>query len=127
MKLGSVTPILRVFDEAKAREFYVDYLGFTADWEHRFGPGMPLYLQVSRGDCVLHLSEHHGDCCPGAALRIEVDDVDGLHVELAAKHYGYARPGIENTPWETRELSVKDPFGNRLTFVHSTAKENHET
>ena len=119
MKLGSVTPILRIFDEAKAREFYVDYLGFTVDWDHRFGPGMPLYLQVSRGDCVLHLSEHHGDCCPGAALRIEVDDVDALHAELAAKRYAYARPAIEDTPWETRELSVKDPFGNRLTFSGS--------
>ncbi|EKU83497.1 putative glyoxalase superfamily protein PhnB [Massilia sp. UYP32] len=117
MKLGSVTPILRIFDEARAREFYVDYLGFTVDWDHRFGPGMPLYLQVSRGDCVLHLSEHHGDCCPGAALRIEVDDIDDLHAELAAKQYGYARPAIEDTPWETRELSVKDPFGNRLTFA----------
>lgn len=42
MKLGSVTPILRIFDEAKAREFYIDYLGFTVDWDHRFGPGMPL-------------------------------------------------------------------------------------
>ena len=31
MKLGNVTPILRIFDEAKAREFYVDYLGFTVD------------------------------------------------------------------------------------------------
>ena len=75
-----------------------------------------LYLQVSRGDCTLHLSEHHGDCCPGAALRIEVDDIDGLHAELTARQYGYARPAIEDTPWETRELSVKDPFGNRLTF-----------
>ena len=117
MKLGSVTPILRIFDEAKAREFYADYLGFTVDWDHRFGPGMPLYLQVARGDCVLHLSEHHGDCCPGAALRIAVDDIDGLHAELSGKQYAYARPGIEDTPWETRELSVRDPFGNRLTFV----------
>lgn len=116
MKLGSVTPILRIFDEAKARQFYVDYLGFTVDWEHRFGPGMLLYLQVSRGDCTLHLSEHHGDCCPGAALRIEVDDIDGLHAELTTRQYGYARPAIEDTPWETRELSVKDPFGSRLTF-----------
>lgn len=126
MKLGSVTPILRIFDEARAREFYVDYLGFAVDWDHRFGPGMPLYLQVSRDGCVLHLSEHHGDCCPGAALRIEVDDIDGLHAGLAAKRYGYARPGIEDTPWETRELSVKDPFGNRLTFVESTIEEHNE-
>jgi hypothetical protein len=38
MKLGRVTPILRSFDEAKGREFYVDFLGFKVDWEHRFEP-----------------------------------------------------------------------------------------
>ena len=117
MQLGSVTPILRIFDEAKARAFYVDFLGFEVDWEHRFEPGLPLYLQVARGDCVLHLSEHHGDCCPGAALRIEVDDVDAYHAELAAKEYGYARPGVDDTPWGSREMSIKDPFGNRLVFT----------
>ena len=36
MSLGTVTPILRIFDEAMAREFYVDFLGFKVDWEHRF-------------------------------------------------------------------------------------------
>jgi catechol 2,3-dioxygenase-like lactoylglutathione lyase family enzyme len=39
MTLGKTTPILRIFDEAKAREFYVDFLGFKVDWEHRFEPG----------------------------------------------------------------------------------------
>ena len=43
MKLGKTTPILRIFDEAKAKEFYVDFLGFKVDWEHRFEPGLPLY------------------------------------------------------------------------------------
>ena len=62
-----IIPILRSFDEGKLRAFYLDYLGFLIDWEHRFGPGMPLYLQVSRGDWIIHLSEHHGDACPGAA------------------------------------------------------------
>ena len=117
MKLGKTTPILRIFDEAKAREFYVDFLGFTVDWEHRFEAGFPLYLQVSRDGCVLHLSEHHGDCSPGAALRIETDDIDALHAELTARAYRYARPGIEDTPWGSRDLSVRDPFGNRLTFT----------
>ena len=32
-------PILRIFDPGKAKEFYVDYLGFAVDWEHRFEPG----------------------------------------------------------------------------------------
>lgn len=117
MQATRITPILRSFDEAKAREFYVDFLGFTVDWEHRFEPDLPLYLQVSRGGCVLHLSEHHGDCSPGASMRIEVDDVDALHAELAAKRYCNARPSVDEMPWGARDMRVTDPFGNRLTFT----------
>jgi catechol 2,3-dioxygenase-like lactoylglutathione lyase family enzyme len=106
-----------MFDVPKAKEFYVDFLGFTVDWEHTFGPGLPLYMQVSRDGCVLHLSEHFGDATPGSAMRIETSDVDAFHAELTAKQYKHARPGIETMPWGTRDMSVKDPFGNRLTFT----------
>ena len=115
-KLGRTIPILRIFDEAKAREFYVDFLGFTVDWEHRFAPDLPLYMQVSRDGCVLHLSEHHGDATPGAALRIDTAALEAFHQEITAKAYKYARPQIEAMPWG-RDLSVRDPFGNRLTFA----------
>ena len=117
MTLSSTTPILRIFDEAKAREFYVQFLGFRVDWEHRFEPGLPLYLQVSRDACVLHLSEHHGDACPGAAMRIRVADIQAFHRELAGRRYAHARPSIEETPWGSRDVTVRDPFGNRLTFT----------
>jgi len=121
MKLGAVTPILRIFDEAKAREFYVDFLGFTVDFEHRFDPGSPLYMQVSRGDCRLHLSEHHGDASPGAKVRIAIDDVEALHAELIGKRYKYNRPGVETMPWGGHEMTAHDPFLNRLTFVETKA------
>ena len=39
MKIHSTIPILRIFDEVKAKEFYVDFLGFKIDWDHRFEPG----------------------------------------------------------------------------------------
>ena len=119
MKLVRTTPILRIFDETKAREFYVDFLGFTVEWEHRFEDGLPLYMEITRDECTIHLTEHHGDCCPGAAVRIETDDLTGLHGQLSSTEYRFARPCIEDTPWGTREMSVKDPFGNRLTFVDS--------
>ncbi|OWQ45349.1 glyoxalase/bleomycin resistance/extradiol dioxygenase family protein [Roseateles noduli] len=119
MKFARTTPILRMFDEAKALEFYVQFLGFTVDWEHRFEPGLPLYMQVSRDGCALHLSEHHGDACPGAAMRIETDDIDAFHAELIARRYGNARPGLEETPWGSKDVSVTDPFGNRLTFTNA--------
>lgn len=51
MQLASPIAILRIFDEQKARAFYVDFLGFRVDWEHRFEPALPLYLQVSRAAC----------------------------------------------------------------------------
>jgi catechol 2,3-dioxygenase-like lactoylglutathione lyase family enzyme len=117
--ISDTTPVFRVFDEGKAKEFYVDFLGFTVEWEHRFEDGLPLYFEVSRDDVLIHLTEHHGDSCPGAAVRIQTDNLIELYEELGKKNYGYARPEIDDTPWGTKEMSVKDPFGNRLTFVAS--------
>ncbi len=123
VSFGPATPILRMFDESKAREFYLDFLGFQVDWEHRFEPGLPLYMQISKDSCVLHLSEHHGDSSPGAAVRIATGDLDAFQAELAAKRYRYARPEIEEMPWGTRDMSVRDPSGNRLTFTHVAGLE----
>jgi uncharacterized glyoxalase superfamily protein PhnB len=116
MGCGKTIPILRIFDEVKAKEFYVEFLGFRVDWEHRFSEDLPLYMQVSRDECIIHLSEHHGDCCPGGAMRIETTEIDAFQKELAAKKYKYYRPGIEKMPWGSRDMSIIDPFGNRLTF-----------
>lgn len=109
-------PILRSFDQSKAREFYLGFLGFTVDWEHRFEPDLPLYMQVSRDGILLHLSEHHGDSTPGTHLRIEVTGLRDFHAELSAKRYANNRPGLESPDWGGIEMTVIDPFGNRLTF-----------
>ena len=113
-------PIFRIFDYPKALGFYVDWLGFSIDWEHRFGENFPIYLQVSLGDIVIHLSEHHGDCSPGG--RIHIQDYTGLaayHNLLTAKNYKYNKPGIEKAFWNinVNSMEVIDPFGNRLTFT----------
>jgi uncharacterized glyoxalase superfamily protein PhnB len=119
MSLGKTTPILRIFDETKALEFYVDFLGFKIDWQHRFEPDFPLYLQISRGECVLHLSEHHGDSTPGSALRIETDELEAFQQQLLAKEYQFARPQIQAMPWGSQDMTVTDPFGNRLVFTNA--------
>ncbi len=113
--LGIATPILRIMDESKAREFYVEFLGYRVDWEHRFEDGLPLYLQISQGTSVLHLSEHYGDCMPGAAIRIEVRNIREYHKYLSEKQYKYARPGVGRA-FGSVEICVTDPFGNRITF-----------
>jgi uncharacterized glyoxalase superfamily protein PhnB len=119
MSFGKTTPILRIFDETKALEFYVDFLGFKIDWQHRFETNFPLYLQISRGECVLHLSEHHGDSTPGSALRIETDELEAFQQQLLSKEYSFARPQIQAMPWGSQDMTVTDPFGNRLVFSNA--------
>jgi catechol 2,3-dioxygenase-like lactoylglutathione lyase family enzyme len=119
LEFGRVTPILRSVDESKVREFYVDWLGFSVDSEHRFEPELPLYLEVSRAGLVLHISEHHGDATPGSHMRVEMSGVRELHAELDGKHYKNNRPGLVTPPWGGVELTVIDPCGNRITF-HET-------
>ncbi|QSB17080.1 VOC family protein [Natronosporangium hydrolyticum] len=114
--LEPAVPILRIFSVEQAWEFYREFLGFTVDWEHRFAPDLPLYAQVSRAGATLHLSEHHGDANPGSAVFIWLTGLDDLHRELLDKQYPYARPGIEESPWQARTMSVIDPFGNTLRF-----------
>ena len=115
MRFSRVVPILRIFDVLRARQFYVDYLGCRVDWEHRFDEGAPLYMQVSRGSLVLHLSEHHGDGTPGSALFVETSDVRSLHAELCAKEYPRLNPGLGSDEHGTC-MALLDPFGNTLRF-----------
>ena len=116
IQFQQLIPILRIFDVAKADEFYLGFLGFTVDWEHRFDDNAPLYRQISRNGLVLHLSEHHGDGSPGARLRIMMRGVREFHGELSTKGYRYMRPGLETTEWGTIETGAIDPFGNMLRF-----------
>ena len=109
-------PILRIFSVGKAKEFYVEYLGFSVDWEHNFVGNTPAYLQVSRAGLTLHLSEHHGDCCPGSTVLVWMTGIEEFHREITAKGYKYLRPGIETTFYDARCVQVIDPFGNRIRF-----------
>ena len=117
--LQKAIPLLRIFDLAKAEEFYVNWLGFQSDWQHRIGDDFPVYWQVSKDNLVLHLTEHHGDCCPGAKVFVTCDGLRDYHAELIGKNYRFNRPGLEVAPWNALTMEVVDPFGNRLLFSES--------
>jgi len=116
MDFHAPLPILRIFDESKARAHYVEYLGFKIEFEHRFAPGMPIYMGIVRGECHLQLSEHHGDGTPGAYVKVRVEELEAYHAELAAKPYKYARPGLMDMEWGERQMTIGDGFGNKLIF-----------
>ncbi|AHH15221.1 glyoxalase-like domain-containing protein [Nocardia nova SH22a] len=110
-------PVLRIYDVDKAYEFYRDFLGFEIEWEHRFGPDFPLYVQISRSHARLHLSAHHGDGTPGSVVWTAVDGIDGWQAELAARDYPFAKPGTPEDGPGGRGFQVIDPFGNVLRFA----------
>jgi catechol 2,3-dioxygenase-like lactoylglutathione lyase family enzyme len=116
-------PIFRIFSLDKAHEFYVDFLGCKFDWEARFEPDLPIYMQVSRGELIVHLSEHHGDSTPGSHAYIITTGVRDLHRELNEKKYRHNRPGLQQQEWGMTEVTVTDPFNNRITFGERTEKD----
>jgi len=97
------------------RAFYVDGLGFTVDWEHRFEPGLPVFAQLTRDGLSLFLTEHTGDCQPGGAAYLVMDDVDALFREISGRGITPTEPPGD-TEWQAREMTVVDPDGNRLRF-----------
>ena len=122
--VGAAVPVLRMFDERLAREFYVDYLGFRVEWEHRFEPSTPLYLRLTRSGLTVDLSEHHGDGTPGSVLWIPVRDVYGLHRELRDNAHGHIRPGVDPDAPGGATLQVIDPFSNVLRFCQPASEQD---
>lgn len=106
-----LAPILRVADAEAAVAWYAR-LGFVKEWEHRFEPGLPLYVGIARGNLCMHLSEHTGDARPGTLLYLRVDDFDALVAALGVT-------AIDDMPWG-RDFEVADPDGNRLRIGSST-------
>ena len=121
MAFDDAVPIIRIFDVPKAHEFYLGFLGFAVDWEHRYGDNFPLYTQISRLGLRLHLSEHAGDATPGSNMCIYMHRVRALHAELTAKNYRYMKPGIEDHG-DRLEVQVTDPFNNRIRFMQVTGR-----
>ncbi|WP_095589355.1 glyoxalase superfamily protein [Actibacterium ureilyticum] len=113
-------PIIRIFDVAKAREFYCDFLGFSVVFEHRHAEDLPLYMAVERAGVQLHLSEHHNDASPGSNAFIPTTKLRAFHRELSEKRYAFNRPDLEKLPWGL-QMQVHDPFGNRLRFCEQGA------
>ena len=99
-----LVPILHVKDGLSAASWYARF-GFEIEGEHRFAPGLPLYLFLKRGDVAIHLSEHKGDARPNTLLYFYVSDIEEIAKEFGAE--------IKEQPW-AREVHLTDPDGNRF-------------
>jgi uncharacterized glyoxalase superfamily protein PhnB len=90
--------------------YYVDVLGFSADWGDDEGSAM---ASVSRdGRAIMLCRQDQGQ--PGTWIWIGVEDVEPLYRQLAARGAQIVEPPT-NHPW-AYEMRVRDPDGHVLRF-----------
>jgi catechol 2,3-dioxygenase-like lactoylglutathione lyase family enzyme len=78
-EIQRVVPALRITNYEQSKKFYLDRLGFSLEWEHRFEPNLPVFLSIALDGMRVYLSEHSGDCQVGGLVHFVVSDVDALY------------------------------------------------
>tara|TARA_E500000305_G_scaffold102147_1_gene96296 strand:- start:125563 stop:125907 length:345 start_codon:yes stop_codon:yes gene_type:complete len=113
-----------MFDEAKAKDFYLDYLGFEVDWESRFSPAAPVYMQIHLGEALLHLNGHATEETPTAEVNIPILGLQNFCDYLIGKNANYPKPIAVDPRYQGRntDLNLYDPFGNYLVFCSQTTE-----
>lgn len=111
MTVERAVPILPVDDLARAREFYVDLLGFTQTFEAT-EDGRTGLLGIARGSIAITLDcpmEGHGR---NACVSLEVADADRYFREWE-RRVPVLRPPRDEA-WGARTFDLIDPFGNTI-------------
>ena len=115
-QIGSSIPVIRMLDEDPAIRFYLEFLGFTEDWRHRFRVETPLYMQVRLGAATLHLDGHSASTTPTSTVRFPVVDLEQYKSSLFSRN----KLGLELEMVKPRgtnlELCLEDPSSNLLIF-----------
>lgn len=105
-----IVPILRVASLAESLKFYVEVLGFRADWGDHDGSEM---ASVSRdGHSVMLCQGAQGQ--PGTWIWIGVEDIDPLFAEYQNKGVRFIQAPA-NRPW-AYEMQLVDPDDHVIRF-----------
>lgn len=115
-----VVPALRITQYERSKMFYLEKLGFTLEWEHRFTPKLPVFASISRDGMQIYLSEHAGDCQVGGLVHFLIPDVHELHQELVGK--GVDINEAPNNDLGFWNMTVNDPDGNGLRFMEPSPR-----
>ncbi len=129
VKLRSPTPALPAKDVPRARDFYVDLVGFEAV------AGDEGFALLRRDDATVSLwgatdeswqkrTDWERPVCSGAesfiagtaSCVIEAAGIDELYEHCRANGIVHPNAYIEDTEWGTREFAILDPDGNLVRF-----------
>ena len=115
-----VIPTLRITNYELSKAYYLNGLGFTLDWEHRFEPHFPVFMSIVRDNMQIYLSEHTGDCQVGGLVHFLIPDVNAWYLEFKSQNVNVSE--APNSDLGFLNMTVTDPDGNQLRFMEP-AKE----
>jgi catechol 2,3-dioxygenase-like lactoylglutathione lyase family enzyme len=102
-----------VSDVDRAKRFYVEQIGFNADYDHQVSDGLRFVQLTPPGSaCSIAIGEGLTQAAPGSVqgVQIVVADIQAAHDELAAR--GVEVGEIQDFPWG-KFIFFSDPDGNR--------------
>jgi len=106
-----------VTDVDRAKEFYVEKLGFNADHDQRVNENLRFVQLTPPGSaCSIAIGEGLGMTMePGTqdSIQVVIPDADAVLADLRAK--GVEAEGVDELAWG-RFVTLKDPDGNRWTL-----------
>jgi catechol 2,3-dioxygenase-like lactoylglutathione lyase family enzyme len=102
-----------VSDVDRAKEFYVEKVGFNADHDHRVSDEIRFVQLTPPGSaCSIALGKGVTDAPPGSVkgMQMVVSDIHVAHAELAGR--GVEVSDVQEFPWGSF-VFFDDPDGNR--------------
>jgi len=122
-----VAPVLRVSNPVASAEWYRDKLGFSIDfyWPEPDIAAPTRYAIIRRGEATLHLNGADDEPVSPARAYIFVSDVDALAAELEALGTE-VESGPRTHSYGMREITLRDPDANGLTFGQGAVDEEAE-
>jgi uncharacterized glyoxalase superfamily protein PhnB len=125
LKLLSASPSFTVNDLEKSLTWYQDVVGFvvTDRWEQE---GKLMGVEMAAGGVTVMIGQDDWkkgrDRVKGEAVRIYCttdQDIDALAAQIKA-HGGTLTQEPHETPWGTRDFSLTDPDGFKITIANET-------
>jgi catechol 2,3-dioxygenase-like lactoylglutathione lyase family enzyme len=101
-----------VSDVDRAKEFYVEKLGFNEDHDHRVGDGLRFVQLTPPGSaCSIAMGEGVVDAPPGSVkgMQLVVPDIEAAHAQLVER--GVEVSDVQQFPWGSF-VFFSDPDGN---------------
>lgn len=119
VRLNSFAAVFPVADVGRSLTYYLDQLGF-----HEYFRMPDLSYAIVELDAVsihLMLARDNRAALGQSIIYVFADDVDALHEQLQERGCPIEVPP-EDFFYGMREMSVRDPDGNRITFGQEVKK-----